>query len=886
MVRRIASRGWLVLLALAACGDDEQAFDPTLAVGVETQVSPTSITAGEHTTVACVRVNGRGEPLAGGTFGMTLDPSTGAVAQGMDLMVTAAGTRQVACVDIELNLRDATPVPLEVRPGPAATTALTLTPSQILAGDTAAVTCVARDAYGNTTEAALSLIVTPNASVVVGGLASVSATTAGQYEVMCSSTAVPVEARQHATLTVTPAARAALGLALSPVQPAYGTGQPITVKGYGIDRFGNRIEGEIPVTAIDATPPGHHRVSGDLLDKVRFDLEGKYTISAQSTDDPPLTATAPVVVDITPPVLVIKSPERGLVTRDLTEVTVSGTVTDNLGEIASLRIGDIPVTVPREGGNFSARIPLAYGVNLLDIHAADPYGLETMATRAVEKSTEYHAMEARDFATDGITNGVALVLTQEIFDDLDHNEPTRDDLSSLFEFIIANIDFTGFVPNPLTSFSCIGGTCQIRMTSIKMDDVNVAMTLTNGRIHMRVELVRLSGVISLFFPCDVPVLCATRPIAELPGTIKTNAVILDTDIAVSIVNGETVTRAENTRVVIDGLEVSIPDPTGLAQAAIAFVVTAIRDPLIGIMQALVVTVVEDQVQSALGGLFSALNLDQRFDIPSPVAGQPANTVIMKTQARGIDIAPERLQLRVDGLAHTETPRRPHPHLGSIAHTGCAPAQSLTFPPPQPMVLGLHDDLINQLLFAMWEGGTTTLDLGPEESAALLGGIGLQGAHIVIDALLPPVFDSCGAAAGEEVVEIGDLWIEAEADFGGEPLHLGLWILTEAGVTVDFANNAEGALAATLAIGEFDPFWIEVVINEGAFADNDEGVVALVKDTLIPMLLDQFADQLTFALPSFDLSAMTSAVPVGTVVNLDVRAVGRDNAYLTVQGGLK
>ena len=53
-----------------------------------------------------------------------------------------------------------------------------------------------------------------------------------------------------------------------------------------------------------------------------------------------------------------------------------------------------------------------------------------------------------------------------------------------------------------------------------------------------------------------------------------------------------------------------------------------------------------------------------------------------------------------------------------------------------------------------------------------------------------------------------------------------------------------------------------------------------------MLLDQFADQLTFALPSFDLSAMTSAVPVGTVVNLDVRAVGRDNAYLTVQGGLK
>jgi len=594
------------------------------------------------------------------------------------------------------------------------------------------------------------------------------------------------------------------------------------------------------------------------------------------------------VVDITPPVLTIKSPDRGLVTRDLTEVIVAGTVSDNLGEIGELRVGDIPVSIPREGGSFSARIPLAYGVNLLDIHALDPYGHETVMTRAVEKSTEYHPMEARDFATDGIANGVALVLAQEIFDDLDHNEPTRDDLSSLFEFIIANIDFTSLVPNPLTSFSCIGGSCQLEMTSIKTDDVNVAMTLTNGRIHMRVELVKLTGVISLFFPCDVPVLCATRPVAELPGTVATNAVILDTDIAVSIVNGETITRAENTRVVIDGLDVSIPDPTGLAQAAIAFVVTAVRDPLIGIMQALVVTVVEDQVKSALGGLFSALNLDQTFDIPSPVSGQPPNTVALRTQPRGIDISPERLQVRVDGLALTQTPRRPHPHLGSIGHTGCAPAQSLTFPPPQPMVLGLHDDLINQLLFAMWEGGTTTLDLGPEESAALLGGIGLQGAHIVIDALLPPVFDSCGAdgVTKKEVVEIGDLWVEAEADFGGEPLHLGLWILTEAAVTVDFANNAQGALAATLNIGDFDPFWVEVVINEGAFADNDEGVVGLVKDTLVPMLLDQFADQLTFALPSFDLSAMTSAVPAGTIVNLDVRKVGRDNAYLTVQGGLK
>lgn len=184
---------------------------------------------------------------------------------------------------------------------------------------------------------------------------------------------------------------------------------------------------------------------------------------------------------------------------------------------------------------------------------------------------------------------------------------------------------------------------------------------------------------------------------------------------------------------------------------------------------------------------------------------------------------------------------------------------------------------------MWEGGTLDLDLGPEESAALVGDFGLQDATVKVDALLPPVLDSCQR---DNTVQIGDLYLEFEADFLGQPTKLGIWLQAEAGVGVLIAPDETGALVAKLELGEFDPLLVDVVINEGAFAADDQLVVDLVNDVLIPQLLGTVTESASFTLPSFDLGELTSAVPAGTIINIDVRKVGRDNAYLTVEGALK
>lgn len=885
----------LAALALCACGDDDTAkYDGTVATGLETAVTPAQVAAGERATVTCTRVNGHGEPLAGGQFVIGIDPTDASFVEGFEVFGNRAGTHHVTCSDTELGLIDKTPADLVIVAGPPVSTRIAIDPSTVEAGVVAAVSCEALDAHGNVAAANLRLETTrpdgvPPEAVTADGVTGISATALGSYDVVCFAAAVDEAARAHATLTVTPGPRVGIALRLDPEQAVYSTFQAVKLVGVAVDANGNERAGEVvPLTHITSTPSGHMSFTGTNQEKIRFDAEDRYVVSAEAADDATQTASVPFVVDVTKPSLTLTSPARGTVTDTKTKVTVAGTVSDNLGQIASLTIAGHEVAMPPAGGNFSVDIDLAYGLTLLDVHAKDTQGLETLVTRAVEQGLGgFRGMTGHTFEADGVQNAAVLVLTQDAFDDGDHAETARDDLASIVEYVVRNLDFVSFVPDPLTSFSCINGTCTLRLTSVTMDDVRVTMTLANGRIHMKVELIEFAGQMGLVFPCDTPVICTTRPFATIPATFKTHAVTLDTDIAVTVTDGHTQATAENTTVTMDGFDIEVSgDPTGLLQGALNGVVNLLRDIIIGAMEALLETLVQDQVTNALSGLFDALTIDKELDIPSPVGGAP-NTLVIQTRAEGVDIAPQRLQLRVQGLAYAKSPARPHPHPGSLRHTGCAPEQALTFPPPSPITVGLHDDLVNELLYAIWDGGTVSLDIQGEAADKLLGQFGLTDATVHVDPTLPPVFETCaGEDAGGDKVQLGDLFVDIEATFAGDPIHLALWLLAEAPLGVDFVRDEAGALQAKLALDAIDPLWIEVVTNEGPFADQDETVVDLVKNTLIPQLLSTIGESATFTLPSIDLGALTTAVPAGTMIDLDIQSVARDNAYLTINASLK
>ena len=865
------------LLAVQGCGDDAtQGADPNRIVLVDTQVVPDTVVAGASANVSCAAATAAGDIVTQRPFSLVVTPPEVATVIGLTVTSTHAGTFTVACRDDDAQMTDDTPVTVTVVAAGADHSVLTIAAPSIAAGATTAVECFVADRYGNPTADATFVASAPAGVSVAGGVAT--GTAVGSYDLTCDSNAVTAANKGTGQLTITPGAIADLQLRFVPDFLSYPIDQPVRVEGIGIDAFGNPVsEDAVPVKNLSATPSGQETIFGDALDRIRFSAEGKYVVSAEAVDGG-ASATRPLVVDQTPPLLTVTSPERGLVVDNAAPITVSGTVSDNLGEVASLTINGTPVAIPAAGGAFTAQVTPTYGLNLLQIEAKDPYDLSKVVTRAIEESTEYYAMDDTEIASSGVSNAVALMLTQEAIDDGNHTEAELDDLASIFKLFVDNIDVGAFIQNPLTTFSCIGGNCSVDFTSITTSSSTIALTLQTGKIHMHIELNDFAATITLWAPCSVSLLCATDPLA-LPGAATATKVIFDTDIVISVSGGQTTSAAENTTVVLENFGVSINDPTGILQGLITGAITLIQAPLEDGLEALIAGLVQDQVGGALSGLFDALNISQTFDIPSPV-GEGVNTVEVKMAARAVDISPERLQLRLDGISYAQNPVRPYASLGSIGHRGCSNFTSLTYPPPSPMTVGLQDSFINELLFAVWEGGTLSLVVG--EGDELGFDIPLQNLELSVDPLLPPVYNSC--AGGGERLQLGDLYLDLKFDFGG-PAHIALWLQAEALVEVAFGLNETGGNQIQLNIGELDPMVLEIVQNEGYFAGDDQAVVELIT-SLVPQLLSTVTDKARFDLPTIDLGSLTSVVPAGTILNLDVQSVGRDNAYLTVNGALK
>ena len=863
-------------LLVSGCHDD-QVNDPNVATEIDTILTPSQVVAGTSTSVTCVGNNFRGEPVAGVVWAITASPTEGLSANGTNVTPTKTGVYQIACV-VEGGAADPTPAELTVTAGPAATTSLTVEPATTVAGEPAALACIATDAFGNVVEGAAQAVTSPTEGVTLSGNELIG-TVVGEYEVGCSAPGVAEASVAPWTVVAGPVVNFAIGF--DPDRLAYRLNQTITVVGRGTDAFGNAVP-DSPVTNVQVAPSGNHEVTGDAMDKLRFSLEGKYTVTAEHADVAGLTASAPLVVDQTPPVLVLTAPEHGLVVDNPATVQFEGTVTDNLGEVGSLMIGETLVPLPPAGGAFSVAIPVGYGGNLFGIEALDPYDNLTRATRSIEKSSAYIKMDVRDIATDGVDNALVLVLLQEAFDDLDHTEPVIDDLSHLFEVVIASFDIGALLPNPLTTFSCIGGDCELSFTDFTIGNVAVNLQLKGGRIGVSVALTDVAAEITLLAPCSLGILCASDPL-PLPGTVEIESLVITTDLGFAVSGGQTSAFAENTAAEITGFGVDINDPTGLLQGLINGAIVFIESGLTSALEAVFVGLIENELAEVMSSLFDALVLDTLIEVPSPVDGQPGNNIQIKTEPSGMEISGERLQLRLRGLAIAENAQRPYPSLGSLDHTGCSPASAPSFPPGQPMNVNINDGFINQLAYAVWEGGTISLNLGPGEADALVGDFGIEDMDLEVQAHLPPLLNSCQRE--NDVLQIGDLFLDAEFMLLGQPMKVGLWLATEAAVDLNFAVSDEGILQAALVLGDLDPLFIEVITNEGIFEDDEQALRDLLTTQLVPQLLATIGDAATFDLPSINLGELVPGFGEELILNLDVRQVIRDNAYLSIQGTL-
>jgi hypothetical protein len=860
-----------------ACGGTSESKGPQddKVVSVQTTVDVDTVAAGTDVAVECVALDAKGRTLEVTGFDLVLDPVTSGTSNELMMTPMVAGTLWVACKLANSDIVDPTPEEVQVVPGPVHGSFAEVIPPEITAGESSEVQCLIVDAYGNTIEPSseqislFSVVVEPSKDVSISGM-SISTTVAGDYEVLCGVADVEALEAEGASWVVTPGRIVQLELRLDPDSAAYKINDKVAVLGVGEDQYGNVHEG-VEITDVSIVPAEQHVIYGELGDNIRFTSEGFFTIEGKLTEDTSKSATIEVVVDQTPPTIIITSPERGLTTMGDTVVTVSGEVSDNLGTVTWLELNGSAVSFDEGAGSFSVEMPLSYGANMVWVRAGDPYGNERDVGRSVVWSSKFYPLNPPSLEDDKITAAMVIMFTQEAVDDGDHDHDHVDDLATIFEIIMGSLDL-GSMLGGQTIGEFLG--CSYEITNLAYDSPSVSLTLVPGGLEMRITINNFVAELwnhgNGFCTLNWDNWYSTGPVVNTADSIT-----ITTTISLSVVNGETVSEASDTTVEIENLHAGDLDFLGWLGGAL----TTFMEPLFA-------DLIETQLEGQLGDIFNMLAFNQEFELPSPVDGQPPNKLSLQTEISGIQMEPAFLMLTLDGMSAAAEPMRPNPDiLGSLAYEGCGSYGQPPTPPPTPLQIAMNDDLLNQLLFGLWDGGTLNLDLGAEALGDVdLSQYGISDLSIHIEPLLPLIFNSC--KGDQDIIQIGDMFVDAEFKLLGQDAHMAFWIQGEAPVVIAIVENDEGALELGFELLDLDPIVLEVVLNEGLFEGDDASLVALMKEQLLPQMLGSLTGGLGgFTLPQIDLSGVSEGVPEGTGINFSFSNIGRQDAFLLMQGEL-
>ncbi|MEE2780440.1 MAG: hypothetical protein VYE15_07945 [Myxococcota bacterium] len=194
---------------LAACSDGDvanggpglspeaQGWTPVAELTVNTGVSSDGPVAGNPIQVVCL-VEGlaEGQPEPATRWEIIESPPNlmwEPLVEGNSLTLRTAGIYQVQCTLQETDWSDPTPAKVTVGPGPPLSPETTVTPEDLVAGDTAQVTCEGIDAWDNPVADGWEILVTPGGAVPgppnglleSGGL--LKAISAGTYDVACGT---------------------------------------------------------------------------------------------------------------------------------------------------------------------------------------------------------------------------------------------------------------------------------------------------------------------------------------------------------------------------------------------------------------------------------------------------------------------------------------------------------------------------------------------------------------------------------------------------------------------------------------------------------------------------------------------------------------------------
>lgn len=851
---------------------DTQIASP--AGDADVQHGAAAVVAGTPIQVSCIGADAHGNPL---TTGWTVGTTPEIVTSDLLLQPTLAGTYDVAC-RIEGSV-DATPARLGVIANVPKHLHTLLEPAEIEAGNAAKLGCVALDAYGNQIKD-FPFAVDHSDKLALKGL-YLSATEAGLHGVRCvpETLAWDLFTLHGNNLLVTPGPPKELLVARIPDKGVYKRKETVKFIATVRDGYGNiRPDDEVAHSVV--SPAKGYKDKGDL--GIVFNLDGTYELEFHVVKDPNVEKVFKLLVDGAPPLLTIEEPGWGSTLDGKPSVTVKGKAGDDGAGIAELKVNG-KKAFPDAIDEWKVQVGAAHGLTKVIATATDIGGEEAKAVRGFYYANKYYPTDAANPKGAMVDKAIQVFLGKDFFDDGDHNKAKVDDMATIIEIVAGGLMSSSLLPSNISQ-----GDIEVTLSNTKFGPLKTSLVPVDGALQTKIELDGISTDLAVKAKLKLGPISTT---VKVSGDIKIAKVRLSTRLGIEVVNGFAKTDATQTVVQIDDMKLHVDGIGGLFD----FLWNILLDTYKKQMEAQIVGMLESELPKALQGIFDALAINQSFEVPPLVGAGKTVTVSIVSAVKTMTFSPLGAIIEMDA-SFVASKGVPHTIKGSIGRDGCVglSPDKFAIDTAQRIQFALHDDLINQLLYALWYGGALQLSVPLAELAggSNVSGFSLEGATLGLDFLLPPILEACNQPDPMSMrLQVGDLFAKITLMLGSDPLDLHTVILADAGLSLAFskASNGDGVLTATVA-QELGLVLHLQDITKG-FEDQKPTFQKLIESMLTKGLTDAnspLGKPTETALPAtvIDLSTAVPGLPPGSKLTVGIGKLERAGGYTAVSMSLQ
>ncbi len=568
------------------------------------------------------------------------------------------------------------------------------------------------------------------------------------------------------------------------------------------------------------------------------------------------------------PQLVIDYPPRAAeIIGPPTTIEVKGHVVHHAGPVAWVIINGDKVAV-KPDDTFTYMMPATQGMNIIEAEVFDLWDGHDRLVQSFLLATGYIPMNAANPAVSMVQDGIMIFLGQNVWDD---NVSDPNDFATFFTYFFNSMDLAAMIPNPLYE----NGEYKIKAKNMSYGAFSLDITCINGGIHMYATVPNLK--------VDLDADSKKWYLPDASGTVTASLLVIKMDVMLSVDNaGNVKAELKNVSADVQGLDVSLDGVLGF-----------FLNWVVDFFEGTFATMLEDQVKAALTdtlpptleGALEDLAFDSSFEVPPFLGDGPPTTLQMKSNISSVSFSPIGGVLGLK--AAVVTPKGVSlDSKGSIKRSKCMGAENpFSFWMLDEIEMGIHDDFLNQIPYAMWWAGLLEIPLDPET----MGGgsfeeYGIADLSLTATALLPPVLSQCGGNVMQ--LQMGDLQLEASMVMFGMQVDVTMYASFTAGITIGVSNQ-DGQTVLDMAVTDIDTVLLEVATVSENLIGSEDSLRALVISQVLPVFLEQITgDSLaSFPLPEMDMTGMIPGLPGEAKLSMSAKSTYREKAYTVITGSV-